>query len=107
MTAPQPIQLIRAGNATTDALCAEILRCEGFPWLAEWPVDGVASLPAETALVVVSSVLGASLLVGAARLEGMPAVLLFAVLLIVGISVQLGSGAARPPRRRRSAPDPE
>ena len=64
----------------------------------------LALLVFDTALVVVSSILGASLLVGAARLGGLPSVILFAVLLIVGITVQLGSGRKkRKPRRARAA----
>ncbi|HEX2465454.1 MAG TPA: DUF4203 domain-containing protein [Thermoanaerobaculia bacterium] len=67
-------------------------------------VAGVlALLILETALVVLSSILGASLVAGATRLDGLPVVILFAVLLIVGISVQLGSGAGKPPRKARSS----
>ena len=57
----------------------------------------------ETALVVLSSILGASLVAGATRLDGLPVVVVFAVLLLVGISVQLGSGGGAPPRRARSS----
>jgi hypothetical protein len=63
----------------------------------------LALLVFETALVVLSSILGASLLAGATRLDDLPVVIVFAVLLIVGVSVQLGSGAGKPPRKRRSA----
>ncbi|HVR30229.1 MAG TPA: DUF4203 domain-containing protein [Thermoanaerobaculia bacterium] len=56
----------------------------------------------ETALVVLSSILGASLVVGAARLDDLPAVALFAVLVIVGVAVQMGPGR-RPPRKRATA----
>src|SRR5688500_9228423 len=51
---PQPIQIVRAGNDPADALCAEILRCEGYPWLAEQAPGELDALPAETALVVVA-----------------------------------------------------
>ena len=57
----------------------------------------------ETALVVLSSILGASLIVGAAGVEALPAVVLFAVLVIVGVAVQMGSLGGRPPRRRAEA----
>ena len=55
----------------------------------------------ETALVVLSSILGAGLLVGASRLDGLPAVVLFAVLVIVGVSVQIGSRGRKPKRTKR------
>ena len=72
--------------------------------LAGGIVAGVlALLVLETALVVLSSILGASLVAGATRLDGLPVVVLFAVLLIVGISVQLGSGGGKPSRKARSA----
>lgn len=58
----------------------------------------------ETALVVLSSILGASLVVGAARLDGLPSVVLFAVLVMVGVAVQMGSpGGKRVRTRRRPA----
>ena len=64
----------------------------------------LALLVFDTALVVVSSIVGAALLVGAARLGGLPSVILFAALLIVGITVQLGSGGGkRKARRARQA----
>jgi hypothetical protein len=62
----------------------------------------LALLVLETALVVLSSILGASLIAGATRLDGLPVVVVFAVLLIVGVSVQLGTGGGKAPRRRRS-----
>jgi hypothetical protein len=62
----------------------------------------LALLIFDTALVVLSSILGASLLVGATRLQDGPAVVVFAVLLIVGVAVQLGSGGGDRPRRSRS-----
>ena len=66
----------------------------------------LALLVFDTALVVLSSILGASLVVGAARLDGLPSVILFAVLLIVGITVQLGIGRreTKPRRARATAP---
>jgi hypothetical protein len=60
----------------------------------------LALLVLETALVVLSSILGASLVVGAARLEDLPSVILFGVLLVVGIAVQLGSPERQRPKRR-------
>jgi hypothetical protein len=60
----------------------------------------LALLIFETALVVLSSILGASLLVGATGLQGLPSVVVFAVLVIVGVSVQLGSGGGRGAHRR-------
>jgi hypothetical protein len=35
----QPILILRAGSEPTTALCAEILRCEGFPWFSEQSSD--------------------------------------------------------------------
>jgi hypothetical protein len=55
----------------------------------------------ETALVVLSSILGAGLLVGAARLEGLPAAISFAVLVIVGVSVQMGSQGRKPGQTKK------
>jgi hypothetical protein len=63
----------------------------------------LALLVLETALVVLSSILGASLLAGATRLDGLPVVVVFAVLLVVGIAVQLGSGGGKPRRERSKA----
>jgi hypothetical protein len=57
----------------------------------------------ETALVVLSSILGSGLVVGAANLDALPAVILFAILVIVGVSVQLGPGKAKPVRTKRVA----
>ena len=54
------------------------------------------------ALVVLSSILGASLVVGGIGLEGMPQVVVFAVLLVVGVSVQMGSGGGKRSRRKGS-----
>jgi hypothetical protein len=62
----------------------------------------LALLVLETALVVLSSILGASLVVGASKLDSLPAVVLFAVLVIVGVSVQLGSPGRKPAASRRS-----
>lgn len=62
----------------------------------------LALLIFETALVVLSSILGASLLVGAAKLDDMPAVVLFAVLVIIGVAVQLGSGGGKRSRSRKA-----
>lgn len=64
----------------------------------------LALLIFETALVVLSSILGASLVVGATGLEGLPSVVVFAVLVIVGVSVQLGSSDGGRTRRRLAAP---
>jgi hypothetical protein len=79
----------------------------GWEWIALL-AGGVlgavlALLVLDTALVVVSSILGASLLVGAARLDGLPAVVLFAFLVVIGVAVQTRSGGALPARRRRRA----
>jgi hypothetical protein len=57
----------------------------------------------ETALVVLSSILGAGLIVGASRLEGLPAAVLFAVLVIVGVAVQMGSKDRGRPARKPAA----
>jgi hypothetical protein len=61
----------------------------------------LALLILETALVVLSSILGASLLVGASRLQGMPAVVLFVVLTTVGVAVQIGA-RGRPANGKRA-----
>jgi hypothetical protein len=63
----------------------------------------LALLIFDTALVVLSSILGASLVVGATGIQGLPSVVVFAVLVIVGVSVQLGSGDGGRSRRRSSA----
>ncbi len=82
----------------------ELGNWEWVALLAGGIVAGVlALLVLETALVVLSSILGASLVAGASRLDGLPVVVLFAVLLIVGISVQLGSPGGKPTRKARSA----
>jgi hypothetical protein len=57
----------------------------------------------ETALVVLSSVLGAGLVVGAVRLDGLPSVVVFVVLVIVGVSVQMGSAGRKPRRTKKVA----
>jgi hypothetical protein len=65
-------------------------------------VAGVLALAVlETALVVLSAVLGAGLVVGASRLDGLPAVVLFVVLVIVGVSVQIGSQGGKTKRTKK------
>jgi hypothetical protein len=58
----------------------------------------------ETALVVLSSILGAALVVGASRIEDLPAVILFAVLVVVGVAVQTRSQGPIRARRRETTP---
>jgi hypothetical protein len=60
----------------------------------------LALLVFETALVVLSSILGASLLVDGSGLEGLPSVVLFAFLVIIGVAVQTGSAGGRMGARR-------
>jgi hypothetical protein len=67
----------------------------------------LALLVLETALVVLSSILGAGMVVGAARLDDLPAVVLFAVLVIVGVAVQMGSPPSKRPSRKRAAASPD
>ena len=57
----------------------------------------------ETALVVLSSILGGALLVGAWGLDAMPAAILFIVLVIVGVAVQMGSPGRRTAGKRKAA----
>jgi hypothetical protein len=53
-TVEQPIWLIRAGRRPVDGLAAEVLRCEGYPWLEERPADGLAGIPPDVRAVVVA-----------------------------------------------------
>ena len=86
----------------------ELGNWEWVPLVAGGIIAAVFALALfETALVVLSSILGAGLVAGAAKLDDLPEVVLFAVLVIVGISVQLGSGAGRPRRSRRAAAAPD
>jgi len=57
----------------------------------------------ETALVVLSSIVGAGLVAGATQLDGLPAVALFAVLVVIGVAAQLGSGGSKRVRTKRVA----
>lgn len=50
----QPILILRAGADPTAALGAEILRCEGFPWFSEEPLDRFVEVPPGVRLIVVA-----------------------------------------------------
>lgn len=52
----QPIQLIRAGSGPEEEVCAEILRCEGYPWFEEVPAEAFDGVPPEVKLMVVTGV---------------------------------------------------
>ena len=60
----QPIWLLRSGHEPADELCAEILRCEGFPWFEELPVAQFRETPPEVRLL---TVVGAAISVAAAE----------------------------------------
>ncbi len=52
----QPILILRTGGDPSEGLCAEVLRCEGFPWLEERPAgefDGVS--PGESVVILAGS----------------------------------------------------
>lgn len=49
----QPIQILYAGHDLTEGLCAEVLRCEGFPWFEERPAEAFEdALPGAQLFVV-------------------------------------------------------
>lgn len=50
----QPICVLRAGSDPACGLGAEMLRCEGFPWLEEAPAEGFDSAPPGIKLFVVA-----------------------------------------------------
>ncbi len=50
----QPILILRAGNAPSVGLAAEVLRCEGFPWFSEESLENFDGASPEVKLVVVA-----------------------------------------------------
>ena len=50
----QPILVLRAGSDPVHALVAEVLRCEGYPWLAELPAADFEEVPAGVCLLVLA-----------------------------------------------------
>ncbi|MBT3342011.1 MAG: hypothetical protein HN404_03340 [Gemmatimonadetes bacterium] len=50
----QPILILHAGHDPTTALAAEILRCEGFPWFSEEPLDQFTTAAPGVVLIVVA-----------------------------------------------------
>ena len=50
----QPIWVLHTGSDPTNSLCAEILRCEGFPWLEEHSAKVFDSVPPGVRLLVVA-----------------------------------------------------
>ena len=50
----QPILILRAGSDPSEDLCAEVLRCEGFPWLEERPASGFDGVTPGVGLVVLA-----------------------------------------------------
>lgn len=50
----QPILILRAGSDASEDMCAEVLRCEGFPWLEERPASGFDGVPPGVGLVVLA-----------------------------------------------------
>ncbi len=49
----QPIWVLRSGTDPAAALCAEILRCEGLPWLESMPLEDFRDVPPEVRLLLV------------------------------------------------------
>ncbi len=50
----QPILILRAGSDPSEDLCAEVLRCEGFPWLEERLASGFDGVSPDVSLVVLA-----------------------------------------------------
>ena len=50
----QPILLLYADNALTTPVSADILRCEGFPWLEAKPAASFVDAPPDVELIVVA-----------------------------------------------------
>lgn len=50
----QPILILRAGSDASEDLCAEVLRCEGLPWLEERSASGFDGVPPGVRLVVLA-----------------------------------------------------
>ena len=52
----QPILILRAGDDLATALAAEILRCEGYGWFSEAPLDQFTTSPPGVVLIIVAGV---------------------------------------------------
>ena len=50
----QPIQILHVGSEVTNEVCAEILRCEGFPFFETHPAEGFDGMPPGVQLLVVA-----------------------------------------------------
>ena len=50
----QPIWILQAGSDPSEDLCAEVLRCEGFPWFDERPAEAFDGVPPGVGLLVVA-----------------------------------------------------
>lgn len=50
----QPILILHAGSDPAEDLCAEVLRCEGFPWLEERPASAFDGVPPGVSLVILA-----------------------------------------------------
>ncbi len=50
----QPILILRADSDPSEDLCAEVLRCEGFPWHEERPASGFDGVSPGVRLVVLA-----------------------------------------------------
>ena len=50
----QPILILRADSDPSEELCAEVLRCEGFPWLEERPAYGFDGVSPGVSLVILA-----------------------------------------------------
>ncbi len=50
----QPILILRARSDPSEDLCAEALRCEGFPWLEERPASEFDGVPPGVSLVILA-----------------------------------------------------
>ncbi|MDA0746893.1 MAG: hypothetical protein O2954_10265 [bacterium] len=48
----QPIHLLTTGKNPATGLAAEILRCEGYPWLAVCPAETCSTVPPDVHLIV-------------------------------------------------------
>jgi hypothetical protein len=90
------------GTLAFTVLDAQGVSLEGGAWLVPLVAAAVAAMLAlalfDTALVVLSSLLGAALLVDASGAAGVPALVLFVVLLTVGVAMQ--GRSLRPSRKR-------
>lgn len=52
----QPIRILQAGNDPSEGLCAEVLRCEGFPWFDARSAGAFDGVGPGVSLVVVAGI---------------------------------------------------